>query len=1275
MYRIGFKNRSALVLIALLFIMSVASIAVAQETPDWENPTMIGQGKEPPHATLMLYSNDSQALRADRYASPFCKSLNGKWKFNWVPKPADRPVDFYKTDFDDSKWDTIGVPSNWQLQGYGLPIYVNVRYPFRANPPFIPHDNNPVGSYRRTFTIPGDFSGRQTFIHFDGVESAFYIWVNGKKVGYSQESRTPAEFNITPYLKEGENQLAVEVYRWCDGSYLEDQDFWRLSGIFRNVYLMSTPTVHIRDFSVSASLDDNYKNGTLKITCKISNYGDTAVSIPDVEATVWDKTTQVKTTAALSAKSNEKIQAGAETTVTIEGAVTNPLKWSAEKPNLYTVLLKAKNSTGKAIETISCKTGFRKVEIKDSQLWVNGVPVLLKGANRHEHDPDKGHYITRESMMQDILLMKRFNLNTVRTCHYPDDPLWYELCDEYGLYLVDEANIESHGMGYNLNRTLGNKPIWEKAHVDRMVRMMERDKNHPSVIIWSMGNEAGSGCNFDATAKAARQLDLSRPIHYERYNEVADIDSVMYPHVNSLINRGKNDNGKPFFMCEYAHAMGNAVGNLQEYWDAIETYKPLIGGCIWDWVDQGLRKTDPNGREFWAYGGDYGPPGTPSDGNFCMNGLVHPDRRVPPKLWEVKKVYQYVAFEPENLASGKVKIRNKYDFTNLSDFELKWVLSEDGKVIQSGSKQMPNIKPDDSKIIDLPVEKPKLAPGAEYWLRVSLHLKNKTSWADAGHEIAWQQFAMPYKAPPAPVMKLADMTPIELHEEGDIVRVTGQMLNLTFSQSAGCIMDNGKPAGPRLNVERGFLDNDGWLRRAFDQAGLRDLKYETTAFEAKQINPKVIRITITTRCMGSRNAGFNHTCTYTIFGSTCVVFNNQIDLIGSVPSLPRLGVSITLPSEFEQLRWYGCGPHENYVDRKTSAEVGEYESTVTDQYEPYAFPQETGSKQDVRWLALSGEYTNGVSVLAIAEDTMAFSALHYTAQDLNAARHLNELTPRQEVILCLDAAQTGLGNASCGPGPLDKYILKPAPTSFTYIMRPYMPSMGSMAEVARQIPPLVSAPQIIRDADGTVTITCTTPNSKIYYTTDGSAPTVESTVYSKPIPLVDGGSIKAIALGDDMLDSPVAFAQFGLLVSKAKWKVIHVDSFEPGEGYARHAIDGDPSTFWHTSWSGAHDPQPHEIQIDLGIKFEMAGFTCLPRQNQSNGRIREYEFYVSNDPKNWGDPISKGRFRNTTALQKVEFEKPLVGRYIRLLSRSEASGGYYTSLAELDIIATKRLQD
>jgi beta-galactosidase len=1269
---------------ALATICLAISAVSPAETPDWEDPLIIGINKEPAHATLMPYSTTEQSLACNREASPYYRSLNGKWKFNWVATPDERPVDFYRTDYDDSKWATIPVPSNWQMHGYGIPIYVNVRYPFKADPPYIPHDNNPVGSYRHTFEIPSGWDGREVFIHFDGVESAFYIWVNGQKVGYSQESRTPAEFDITQYLRAGKNLLSVEVYRWSDGSYLEDQDFWRLSGIFRNVYLFSTPEVHIRDFELLPDLDNDYKDGTLKIKCRVKNFGDKAAAGPlTVSASLWDGKKQM-TSAETDRKQGSGLTGGDERELTLELHLSDCRKWSAEDPYLYTVSLALKDASGKVLETLSGKAGFRKVEIRDSRLWVNGVPVLLKGVNRHEHDPDTGHYISVESMKKDITIMKRFNINTVRTCHYPDDPVWYDLCDEYGLYLVDEANIESHGMGYDLNRTLGNKPIWEKAHVDRMTRMIERDKNHPSVIIWSMGNEAGSGCNFVATARATRELDPTRPIHYERMNSVADIDSTMYPHVDWLVNRGKNDNGKPFFICEYAHAMGNAVGNLREYWEAIETYKPLIGGCIWDWVDQGLRKVDENGRQFWAYGGDYGPKGTPSDGNFCMNGLVHPDRRIAPKLYEVKRVYQYVAFDADDLKKGKIRIRNKYAFISLNRFQLQWSLICDGREIQSGGMDCPDIMPGDEKTVQLNITEPaRLPAGAECYLNVSLHLKDKTLYADAGYEAAAQQFEMPWQSPPQPMMALAGMPALAAKQTTDSIEISNDVLTVSLDKNSGTIdslVYFGKPViapgahnGPTLNVERGFTDNDKWFSGSFYGAGLNDMTCKVDRISITNVAGNVVRVSIICRYESPRSAGYVHQCDYTIFGNGCIVVDNQVSPYGSTGLLPRLGVQMTLPGDYEDLTWYGRGPHENYVDRRDSADIGLYSSTVSRQYEPYARPQETGNKEDVRWAALLDK--TGRGVLAVAEGTFSFSALHYTARDLNNASHLNELTPRKDVILCIDYGQTGIGNASCGPATLDKYCLKPKSYRWAFSLRPCRGDKDNLTDIARPAVPLVAAPVITRDADGLVSISSAAKNARIYYTDDGSSPDKRSRLFSTPFKLIDGGTIKAKAFAESAIDSAETTADLGMLVSKEKWKVVYVDSFEPGEGLAVHAVDGDPSTFWHTRWSGAQDPQPHEIQIDLGLSFELAGFTYLPRQNQQNGRISRYEFYVSTDGKNWGQAISKGRWPNTASLQKVTFDKPVAGRFIRLVSLSEVMRQYYTSAAEIDIIANKRLSD
>ena len=640
-----------LLLPCTLFLCSIALSAVASQDqqispapPDWMNPVITGINNEPPHATLMPFQDKETAQRGIREESSYFRSLNGPWKFHWVSRPADRPAYFYRPSYDVSAWKDIQVPGNWQLQGYDIPIYLNMTYPFKKDPPRIQEDFNPVGSYRRTFTIPPGWDGRQTFLHFDGVESAFYVWLNGRMVGLGKDSRTPVEFNITSFLKTGENTLAVEVYRWSDGSYLEDQDFWRLSGIFRDVYLFSTPQVHIRDFEVKTSLSDNYTKAVFSVASRVRNYGTSASSGHSVEVTLIEGDTVAARTTPIGKTDAEYIAPGAEAIIPVKATINNPRLWTAEAPHLYRVLLTLRDGAGNAIEYEQCLFGFREVVVRDGHLLVNGKPILVKGVNRHEHDPDLGHFMTEASMVQDIVQMKRHNINTVRTSHYPNTPRWYELCDRYGMYIIDEANIESHGMGYDPDQTLANKPEWLPAHMDRMQRMVERDKNHPCVIIWSLGNEAGDGTNFQAMSEWTHRRDPSRPVHYERAGLRAHTDIVcpMYSRIEQLLDYVKTRQERPLILCEYAHAMGNSVGNLQDYWDVIESHDQLQGGCIWDWVDQGFRRRMADGREYFAYGGDYGEKET--DGDFCCNGLVLPDRTVTPKTLEVKKVYQNIKF-------------------------------------------------------------------------------------------------------------------------------------------------------------------------------------------------------------------------------------------------------------------------------------------------------------------------------------------------------------------------------------------------------------------------------------------------------------------------------------------------------------------------------------------------------------------------------------------------------------------------------------------------------
>jgi len=694
-----------LLLIITIFFIQFKGLPSKEKTYEWENPLIVGINREPAHTFYIPYATLRSALENVWENSPYFKSLNGVWKFHWVEKPSNRPKDFYKENYDISNWNEIPVPSDWQMQGYGIPIYTNSKYPFLSpsispNPPHIPHNYNPVGSYKRYFTIPDKWWGRQIFLHFGAVRSAFYVWINGKFVGYSQGSKTPAEFNVTKFLRKGKNSIAVEVYRWSDGSYLEDQDFWRLSGIERDVFLYSTPNVHIRDFFAIPDLDENYINGIFKLEVKLKNY---------------------------------------------------------------------------------------LAEEKNGQLLLNGVPIYIKGVNRHEHDPVKGHVISVESMIKDIKLMKRFNINAVRTSHYPNDPRWYELCDKYGIYVVDEANIESHGMGYRPDRTLGNNPLWKKAHLDRTIRMVERDKNHPSIIIWSLGNEAGDGVNFEATYNWIKKRDPSRPIMYERaeLGPHTDIYDPMYARIEHLVKYANKPRKRPLIMCEYAHAMGNSVGNLKDYWDVIYRYPQLQGGFIWDWVDQGLLKII-DGKKCWAYGGDYGPKGFPSDRNFCINGLVFPDRKPHPSLWEVKKVYQYILVEAVDLKKGKIRIRNMYDFTNLKQFEIVWKLTADGRNIAQGKIKEIDLPPHQSKIIKLKLPKINPQPGVEYFLNISFKTKTAIELIPKGYEVAWEQFKLPYYKAPEKI-NLSKFSDLRLIFTQKRAIINGKNFTYTFDRKTGVL--------------------------------------------------------------------------------------------------------------------------------------------------------------------------------------------------------------------------------------------------------------------------------------------------------------------------------------------------------------------------------------------------------------------------------------------------------------------------------------------------------
>ena len=1029
---------------------------------EWENPKIVEVNREPPHASFIPHPSRESALRSEFYESPWKFSLNGEWKFKLVENPSQAPEGFYKPDFDDSSWDTIPVPSNWQMLGYDMPIYVNRGYAFPVNPPYVPLDNNPTGLYRMWFKFDAkELKGRQVFIVFEGVDSAFYLWVNGRFVGYSQDSRVPAEFNVTPYIRDGDNLVAVMVLRWSDGSYLEDQDMWRLSGIYRDVYLYLASEVHIRDFFIKTSFDREYRDSDLDVLVKVRNYSGELKRNLNVELELFDADERPVFEEPLRGTVTE-IKPGEEAYLTFKERVREPRKWSAEDPYLYKLLITLKDERDNVLEVVRAYVGFRQVEIRNGQILVNGVPVLLKGVNRHEHDGVRGHVVTKELMIKDITLMKRLNFNAVRTSHYPNHPLWYHLCDKYGLYVMDEANIECHGLanirqaGLTMENEPANNVEWLNAFMERCVRMVERDKNHPSVIIWSLGNEAGYGFNHEAIAAWISAYDPTRPIFYDgasrlihtqrRVPRSVDLIDAPYPTIDYLIWLATEfEDDRPIIMREYAHSMGNSTGNLKEYWDVIRRYRRLCGGFIWDWVDQGLLKEE-NGIKYWAYGGDFGDVHFKRRaGNFCINGIVWPDRTLQPAVWECKKVQQPVEAEPVNLENGEVRIFNRYDFTRLDEaIEIWWELKADGEILQKGRVSTPLVKPHDSAIIRIPYEKPYLRPGTEYWLILRYRQARDTPWAEKGYEVGWTQFKLPFKTPEPKPINITKEPPLRIKEDDDCIMITGKDFMVAFDKDNASLSYTYKnnlfiKSSSLLEVWRAPTDNDAariaheWLKFGLDR-----IEHHIKGIRVTQLTPPVVQLELWLKSSAlGVDAGFNSYHRLLFYGNGDVHISSRIEPDETLPPLPRIGLMLRIPGKYHFITWYGRGPHENYQDRKEGAMIDVYSGTVEDQYVPYIKPQENGNKTDVRWVTLRDE--NGCGLMAIAMPVMEMSAHYFTAYDLTKAKHTHELRWREDIYLHLDYKQRGLGGASCGPDTLPQYEIYPEPIYFEVIIRPIKP--------------------------------------------------------------------------------------------------------------------------------------------------------------------------------------------------------------------------------------------
>lgn len=1273
-----------------------------QEAPtgwEWQSPDSVAVNKLQPHAWFFSFRNIDEARKVLPENSSYWKSLDGMWKFQWAPNPDERPKDFFRTDYDVSKWDDIKVPMNWNMAGlqrdgknkYGDPLYSNQRVIFQHSwqpmndwkggvmrtPPkdwMTYRNRNEVGSYRRTFSVPADWKGQEIYLNFDGVDSFFYLYINGKYVGFSKNSRNLAEFNITPYLnKEGEeNTVAVEVYRHSDGSFLESQDMFRLPGIFRTVALTAKPQVQVRDFKAIPDLDETYSNAKLHITAQLQNLSKKAIKGYTIQYSLYanrlysDENTLlsgVTASAKLAGKLNAKGEISLEATLDAANKVN---LWSAEAPHRYTLVGELKDGKGRTVQTFSTFVGFRKVEIKETPAekdefglagryyYLNGQPIKLKGVNRHENNVKAGHTVSREQMEHEVFLMKRGNINHVRNCHYPDAPYWYYLCDKYGIYLEDEANVESHEYYYG-KQSLSHVPEFRNAHIARNMEMVHATVNHPSVVIWSLGNEAGPGKTFVDCYNAIKAYDTSRPVQYERNNDIVDMGSNQYPSIAWVQGavQGKYKLKYPFHISEYAHSMGNACGNLIDYWDAIESTNFFMGGAIWDWVDQALDKQDPvTGKTYWAYGGDFGKDNKPNDGMFCMNGIMRPDLTPKAQYFEVKKVYQNVGVKAIDMKQGQIEIFNKNYFEPLKNYQIVWSLYKDGVCVKKnqplqGAKNI--VGPREKGIYTLPYDYESLDANSEYFVTVQFLLGKDMPWAKKGYPQMEEQLRVKGADVAAPsiaaVAKTGKAMKYQLDKAAKRARITGDNFQVSFDLNTGAIyslkygnqiiIKDGN--GPQLDAYRAPTDNDAGIgyHNAWFKNGLYDLQHVVKSWTCTP-NKKdgTYKLDFTVESQGKEGCDVNYgnrdrdpeSCynfeknkraltdadlkftsrqIYTIYKDGSIEMQSAIGANRSKVILPRIGYSMVLPSELNQYDYYGRGPVNNYNDRKTSQFIGWYHSPVAEQGIMLPKPQAQGNREEVRWCAVTNSQQQGV--VFISDSTMSASALPWSQQELTLAAHPYQLPKSSGTHLHLDAKVTGLGGASCGQGgPLTPDQVRSTPTTFGFIIRPAVKS---------ELPNLV----------------------------------------------------KVSATGRKMVKD--IMQQMKQNQQNTGLQIVFASSQEPDEGDASYLVDGDPSTIWHTMYSITLAKYPHWVDFDAGKQKVIKGFTYLARQDGSlNGCIKDYEIYVSNDNKTWGEPVAKGSFEKTAKLQKVMFGKPVKARYVRLRALNEQSGQDYASGAEFTLV-------
>ena len=1308
---------------------------------EWESVEELSLNKEQPHAYFFSFESVESARKYLPENSKYWQSLNGTWKFHWAPNPDERPKDFFQPGFDATAWDDLAVPSSWNIAGiqqdgsqkYGTPIYVNQPVIFQhrvavgdwkggvmRTPPThwtTYNHRNEVGSYLRTFEVSADWEGREVFITFDGVDSFFYLWINGQYVGFSKNSRNAAEFNITKYLHDGPNTVAVEVYRSNDGSFLEAQDMFRLPGIFRTVALHSRPQVRIRDLVVKPDLDENYRDGMLNITAELTNASKKNVKGLQMRYSLYrhelyDDNNTLAATYSIN-RTADLAKLGGKGVLSASFSVSEPNLWTAEAPYRYTLVAELLNKKGKVLETVSTIVGFREVEIKDTKAeddefglagryyFINGKNVKLKGVNRHESHPAVGHAITREMQEEEVMLMKRANINHVRNSHYPCDPYWYFLCDKYGIYLEDEANIESHEYYYG-DASLSHPEEWKKAHVARVMEMAHATVNNACVVIWSLGNEAGPGKNFVAAYDALKAFDATRPVQYERNNDIVDMGSNQYPSIGWTQGAvtGKYGIKYPFHISEYAHSMGNAVGNLIDYWEAIESTNFFCGGAIWDWVDQSMYNYEKDGTRYLAYGGNFGD--TPNDGQFVMNGIIFGDREPKPQYWEVKKVYQYVGVKMVDAEKGLVEIFNKNYYTPLNDYEIVWSLWKDGKCIQQNQPvQGPRmaLQPRQKATYRLPYDFASLDADGEYFVKVQFLLGKDMPWAEQGYPQFEEQLAVKATGEKPAISEVVGTKHgvLMYHEySADITAVKGPGFEVQFDLNQGTIhqLTYGNETviaaggGPRLNAFRAFVSNDNWCYQPWFANGLHNLRHKAVSYGATGYNPDgslslvftvvsqapngaTLRskngrydsgihelVEQTDRPFGNEDFKFTTNQVWTVYPDGSIELQSAITSNNPSLVLARLGYEMQVPAEYEQFRYYGRGPVDNYNDRKTGQFIEQFTSTVAEQFTNWPKPQQMGNHEETRWASLTNKAGRGM--LVVNENPYAVGVTSNSAMDLTMATHPHRLPKSNATNLTVDAVVTGLGGNSCGQGgPLVHDQALGAPTRMGFIIRPANAQGGVDVATAGDKPLLMS-----QQKNGDIAIESGIEGATVMYKI-GTGRKAKAVKYTEPIPFRDGGTITAYYKEKPELKVTMTFAK----IEKINTEVIFTSSEESGEGNARHLVDNDVNTIWHTMYSVTVAKYPHWVDLDAGEVKTITGFTYLPRQDSPNGNIKNYRLQVSNDGQNWSDPVAEGAFANDNKLKRVMLDKPVKARYIRFTALSSQAGNDFASGAELGILA------